>query len=280
MSEALDAYLAGLDPALVPAARARIHAEQARLAWEEPGLGAEEALRRALACLDLPEHRAQAAPAPPPPPEPELRLPWPSFLGILREPRAYAGLVYLLFCPFLGLAYATWILTGLGLALGLLVLLVGFPLLLGLLLSVRALGRLEARLVTVLLGVPVPCRAPLLPQGRGWWQRLGRLFREPSTWKSLLYLLIQAIPGSLCAALLTGALTLAFTLLALPFLSHLGTGLVSLDGYTFDPALWQRLLAGTLGALGLVGCFHLAWALGRLYGRFARALLGEFSPRS
>ena len=299
MSESLDAYLealkgalAGSDRALVQDAlfdaRNRLNRELARLSWEEPLLTSDQALAKAVTLLGTPEQAAEAyrqretlvaevlKPAPAPQ-EPER--PWPSLFGVFKDPRAYTSVLYLLLSFVTGLFAFVWVVTGLSLSLSLLVILIGFPLLLFFLGSVRALGLAEGRLVEALLDVRMPRRPPLLPEGLKWTQRLANLFKDGYTWTSLLYLLLMLPLGIMHFTLSFSSFVMSFALMAVPFAKLCGDfgGEMVVFGKVYGPdvmpPLWILVGIAFLGILALAGSLHLALAQGRLQGWLARQLL-------
>jgi len=306
MPESLDAYLAALKTALAGSDRAlvqdalyetknRVDREMARLAWEEPLLPPGEALRRVLAVLGTPTEAAETyrqrerviaealGPVPSPARTPqeteEEDRPWPSALGVFADPKAYTSVLYLLLSLPAGIFAFTWVVTGLSLSLGLLVLVIGFPLLLFFLGSFRALGLAEGRLVEALLDVRMPRRPPLLPEGQRWTERLGNLFRDGYTWTSLLYLLLHFPLGILYFTAMVVSFSLSFAFMAFPLLRIPGTldGELVWFGHSYGPAnlppMWFLLGVGVLGFLALLGSMHFALALGRAQGWLARQLL-------
>jgi len=303
MPESLDAYLealktalAGSDRALVQDAlydaRHRVNQELARLSWEEPLLPPGEGLKKALAKLGTPEEAAETyrqretlvaealGSAPPRTPEtPEEDRPWPSAFGVFAEPKAYTSVLYLLLSLPAGIFAFTWAVTGLSLSLGLLVLVIGLPLLIFFLGSFRALGLAEGRLVEALLDVRMPRRPPLLPEGLRWTERLGNLFRDGYTWTSLLYLLLHLPLGILNFIAMVFTFTLSCAFMALPLMRIPGAiqGELHLCGQIYGPGglppMWMLLGLSGLGFLGLVASLHFALALGRGQGWLARQLL-------
>ncbi len=299
MSQSLDAYLddlkgalAGSDRALVQDAlfdaRNRLNQELARLSWEEPLLPADQAMAKATALLGTPEEAAEAyrrreslvAEALKPAPIPqEPERPWPSLFGVFRDPRAYTSVLYLLLSFVTGIFAFVWVITGLSLSIGLLVILVGFPLLLFFLGSVRALGLAEGRLVEALLDVRMPRRPPLMPEGVKWTQRLANLFRDGYTWTSLLYLLLLLPLGIVHFTLTLTSFVLSFSLMAVPLAKLCGDfgGEMVVFGKVYGPdvvpPLWILVGIAFLGILALAASLHLALAQGRLQGWLARQLL-------
>jgi len=299
MPETLDAYLEALKVALAGSDRAvvqdalfdarnRLNRELGRLSWEEPLLSADQALAKAAAILGTPEQAAEAyrqretlvaEVLRPAPIAQEPERPWPSLFGVFKDPRAYTSVLYLLLSFVTGIFAFVWVTTGLSLSIGLLVILIGFPLLLVFLGSVRALGLAEGRLVEALLDVRMPRRPPLLPEGLRWTQRLANLFRDGYTWTSLLYLLLMLPLGIMHFALTFSSFVLSFALMAVPFAKLCGDfgGEMEVFGKVYGPdvmpPLWILVGIAFLGILALAASLHLALAQGRLQGWLARHLL-------
>lgn len=293
--QSLHLALAGSDPALVQDAlaetEARFRKERERLAWAEPMLSGPEAVARILASLGNPEERAETyrqrervvaealAPAPYAPPaepgeEPAPPRPWPSFFGVFLDPRAYTSLVYLLMAMFTGIFYFVWAVTGLSISLGFIILIIGLPLLVLFLGSVRALGLGEGRLVEAMLDVRMPRRPPLLPEGKTWGDRLKGLFVDSYTWKCLIYLILHLPLGILSFTFILLGLTFSLAMVAAPVGHFVQQSPILVCGsMEYDLPGWAYVLFPLGGVLGLAGTLHLALGLGRLHGAMARALL-------
>jgi hypothetical protein len=291
--------LAGSDPALIQDALSEAEGlyrhERERLAWAEPLLADAEADRKALDALGAPEARARealardrhpaAAPALPPPiPQPPAaprppeaaapEAPWPTFFGVFLAPKAYTSLLYLMLALPISIFFFAWCLTGLGLSLGLMILIIGAPLLILFLGSVRALGLGEGRLVEALLDVRMPRRPPLLPEGRGWLDRLKGLFVDSYTWKCVAYLVLHLPVTVVTFTLAVIGLAFSLGLVATPVLNGIFHEPVTLGlGEVVEVPTWILLVFPVGGILGLAGTLHLALGLGRLHGLLARVLL-------
>lgn len=284
---ALRESLADLDPALaaeaLQAARGDLEAFLEQLSWQSPGLALEETMARAEAVLGSPEAFAAKFPMEKGwplggslRPRPKDRRPpeWPGFFEILAEPRAYTSLVLLGLIFPLGIFAFTWVSTGLSLALGLLVIVLGFPLLVLVLGSFRALGLAHGRLVEALTGLPMPRRLVLLPRTPGFWKKLAALFTEGLTWRSLALLVLLLPLGITYFVFLVTGLALALSTLLLPLAHFSGAFGCELSGS--EPPLWASGGLSFLGALMLVAMLHAGLALGRFHATLSRrVLLGE-----
>jgi hypothetical protein len=173
-----------------------------------------------------------------------------------------------------GIFYFTWAVVGLSLSLGFIILIIGLPLLILFLGSVRALGLGEGRLVEAMLDVRMPRRPPLLPEGRQWVDRLKGLFVDSYTWKCLLYLILHLPLGILSFTLALSGLSVSLSLVAAPLVQLVGhMPLVVLGTQDYMLPTWVLVIFPLGGVLGLIGTLHMALGLGRLHGILARALL-------
>jgi hypothetical protein len=113
------------------------------------------------------------------------------FFGVLADPRAWGALLYLFLSLWIGIVYFTWAVVGISLSVGLLVLIVGLPLLALFLLSIRGIAFIEGRLVEALLGIRMPRRRMFSDDSTGFWTRVKNLFTQRITWTALVYCLLR-----------------------------------------------------------------------------------------
>lgn len=121
---------------------------------------------------------------------------------------AYLALVF----P-LGTLYFNLIVAGLSLALPLVILAVGVPLLVATLLLVRGLAAVERRLARYLLGTDLPSPAYPFLDGRPV-ERVKALVFDRATWRECCYLLLKFPAGVAAVVFLSTSLTVSLTLLA------------------------------------------------------------------
>jgi signal transduction histidine kinase len=104
-------------------------------------------------------------------------------------PGTWRGNVYLVVSFFMGLATFTFLVTAILLGVGLLIVWVGVPILLGTLWATRGLAALERRRAGWLLAETIPS-AYLPPHRPGILGRLHAALSDGATWKDLLWLLV------------------------------------------------------------------------------------------
>ena len=207
------------------------------------------------------------------------------FFGVVVDPRAYAALFYMLLSLATGTFYFTWVVAGASISLGLLVLVIGVPLLLLFLGSVRVLALVEGRLVESMLGQRMPRRPLYADRGKPWLQRIRAMFTDPRTWGTLLYFLAMLPLGVGYFTVAVTLLALALAFIAAPFavwtglatsgLEPGGWQLFGLHGATWGtPAeVWALPLMLLAGVLLVFVTLHLARGIGLLHGHLAKHLL-------
>ena len=195
--------------------------------------------------------------------------------GVAADPYTYGSLFYMLLAMATGTFYFSWVVTGASLSLGLMILIVGIPLLLLFLMSVRLLSLVEGRIVEVLLGVRMPRRPLYTQRDKPWLTRLKELFTDWRTWTAMGYLLLMLPLGTAYFSAAVTLLALSAGLIAAPVALALGhAGVFSLDGVVITPdSPWLWPLCFVAGVLMLFATLHLARLVGRFHGWLAKQLL-------
>lgn len=201
---------------------------------------------------------------------------YPGFFGVYADPRAWGGLVFMLISLVTGTLYFSWATAGLSTSLGLMITIIGIPVTILFLLSVRGLIFLEGRLVEALLGERMPRRPAFTDPNQGWIERLKQLLLGKSTWLGLLYMGLMLPLGVVYFSLMVSLLSVGLALVATPILVivfNLPVTTVS-DGVV----LWQlpeylTPLVAVVGVLLTTVTLHLSRWVGWAHGRFAKALL-------
>lgn len=194
--------------------------------------------------------------------------------GVVRDPRAYAALVYMILALPLGVTYFTWTVTGLSLSLSFMILIIGLPFLGLFLLSLQGLGVVEGRVVESLLGVRMPRRAVFSKRHLGWWGQLKAWLADGRTWTTMVYFLAMMVFGTVYFCVFITLLALSLGLLAAPFV-EIWIRVAEVDArtvVTWLPA-WLVWIALPAGLLNLILTLHLARWVGGGHGRMAKAML-------
>jgi len=193
------------------------------------------------------------------------------FFRIVTRGRSYLNVAYLLLAFPLGTLYFVALVTGVSLGLGLIVIVVGVPILVGTLLLVRLFVGWERAIATGMLGVrfpdPQPREAPA-----GLLDRLRALLTDTATWKGLAYLFIKFPLGIASFTVVATLFAVALAFLTAPLTYNLLS--IQIVGLWVVDSMSEAVGLSLLGLVVAVGALHackwLAWASGRL----ARALLG------
>ena len=198
------------------------------------------------------------------------------FFGVIVDPRTYGALFYMLLSLATGIIYFTVVTTGVSLSLGLMILIIGIPLLVLFLGLVRVLSLVEGRIVEVLLGERMPRRPLYTQRDKGWLERIKEMFTDGRTWTAMLYFLLMLPLG---IAYFTAVVTLLSTSLAFivaPFGYFFTNGDHGMSFGEVDlltDAPWLLPLLSVVGVVLLFATLHLARGIGKLHGLLAKHLL-------
>jgi signal transduction histidine kinase len=202
-----------------------------------------------------------------------------AFAPLFRS-RTWAETLHCLLDLPIGITTFTIVITMLSLSAGLMITLVGLPLLVATLMFGRAIGVFERARVRLLLGDELPVVAPLVPlEAHGtFWQKTCRRLSDVPAWKALAYgaLLLPWGIVTFTTVVVLWSVALGFATFPL-----YGWALPSGDGLSFgdDYALtgWGR--GGSMVGIGIVGVLllivtpRIVHALTRLSCALVRALL-------
>lgn len=196
------------------------------------------------------------------------------FFGVLTDPYAYGGLFYMLLSVVTGTFYFSWVVTGMSLSLGMLVLIIGVPLLVLFIGSVRVLALVEGRLVEGLLGERMPRRPLYADRDKPWLSRIGDMFTDLRTWATMLYLLLMLPLGIAYFTFVVTMGAVAGVIALLPLMQQFrDDGLLIFDSGEYVVSLWWLPLTLALGLLIVIVTLHIARAVGRLHGQLAKHML-------
>ncbi|HLO27695.1 MAG TPA: sensor domain-containing protein [Anaerolineales bacterium] len=199
---------------------------------------------------------------------------WSGVFNVYIDPRTWGSLLFMFITFVTGIIYFTWVVTGVSLSIGLMILIIGVPIAILFLLSVQGLALLEGRLVEALLGERMP-RRPLFAQpGLKWFERLRALVTDKHTWLSMLYMLLQMPLGIVYFTLNTVLILTAVGFLLSPLrwvLLNNPNIRIQLD-LIYLPD-WVLYLLPIGGFILLTLTMHLVRVTGWLHGRYAKWML-------
>jgi uncharacterized membrane protein len=195
------------------------------------------------------------------------------FFGVFADSRVWGAFLYLLFSLATGIIYFTWVVTGISLSAGLLVLIIGLPFTGLFILSVRGISLVEGRIVEALLGIRMPRRPQFHRRNMGLWSRFKSLVLDKHTWLSVVYMILQLPLGTIYFSVFITLIALSLSGIALPIL-QLGFNVpVNINGGSYYLAGWMLTLAVVAGILLATLTMHLAKYVGHMHGALAKTLL-------
>lgn len=196
-------------------------------------------------------------------------------IGVIRRPQTYRNLLYLVLAFPLGLLYFTVLTSGIALGIGLVITLVGIPLLLAVVVGSRYLVAFERWLADRLLDIDLSYREPLpRTEEEGLWPRIRAVLSARATWLGLVYLYARFALGLASFVLVTVSLALAFTLVTAP-LHYTDPALgLSIAGFEID-TFEEAVLSVPLGLVAGLVSLHLFNAAAWLSAQVVTVFLGE-----
>jgi uncharacterized membrane protein len=196
------------------------------------------------------------------------------FFGVFAEPGAWGALLYLVLAMITGIFYFTWVVTGISLSCGLIILIIGLPIAGLFLLSVRGIALVEGRLVEALLGVRMPRRPRYSEKNAGIWQRFKNMLGDKHTWFSMIYMLLQLPLGIFYFTVMITLVSIALSFIFWPIASLVtGQPAFVISSQEYYATGWLIPIGIVAGGLLLTATMHLAKALGKGHGSLAKALL-------
>ena len=208
------------------------------------------------------------------------------FFGVIADPQSYLNIVYLLLGLPLGIAYFVFLVTGISVGFGLVVIWVGVPILVLVLLGSWAMCQLERVLAICLLKEDIP---PVAHTGQpeadgpslsteerllvGAWRRLKGHLSSRLTWTGMSYLFLRFPLGIATFTIAVTLIAVAGALLGAPAYYWVGEG-IELEIWRVD-VLWEALMLTLVGIPAVFVALHLMNATAFLSGRLARVMLSK-----
>ena len=219
-----------------------------------------------------------AAPLPPSPPAvaavPDTRNIFAKFFGVFAEGRTWGAFFYLMLAMFTGIAYFTWAVTGVSLSVGLIVIIIGVPILFLFMMSFRGIALLEGRLVEALLGVRMPRRPLFTRKDLGFWGKVKNLFLDGYTWTALIYMIVQMFLGIIYFSVFISLFAASLWLVFYPIIGlATNTPAFVIGDYGYFFSGWVIPLGIIGGVLLLTATMHLIKYTGKLHGAWAKLML-------
>ena len=162
-----------------------------------------------------------------------------------------------------------FLVTGISVGVGLVVVWVGIPILLVVAGAWWLFGAFERLQAHYLLGATVPQAPREWERVDGIWGKLRAHFGSGATWMDLLYLFAKLVFGTISFTLLVVAVSMVGWFLAIPFFAVFDVPIVN---GTWVPPLWFGILAVPLGILTFFVSLHVLNGWGWVCARWAEVM--------
>ena len=208
------------------------------------------------------------------------------FFGVIAKPQSYINILYLLLGLPLGIAYFVFLVTGVSVGAGLIIIWVGVPILALVLAGSWAMCEFERILAVRLLKEEIPRTI----RGRstvtvdqtlssverlfvGTWRRFKSHLADRLTWTSILYLFLKFPVGIASFTITVTLVTVAGALLGAPTYYWVDDGIEL--GIRQVDMVWEALILTLIGIPAVFIALHLMNGMAFLSGRLARVMLGQ-----
>jgi hypothetical protein len=196
-------------------------------------------------------------------------------IGVYANPQTYLNLLYLIFAFPLGLFYFVFFVTGFSLGIGLIILWIGLILLVGVLAASWGFTALERQMAISLLRIQIPPMSQPLPGGMSFWEKVKYYFKNPVTWKGLLFLLLKFPIGLVTFIVTVVGISLSLGLMSAPILYRFAQIRI---GIWQIHTLPEAIVCLVFGFLFLTIYLHFNNLIAGVLGKFAQVMLGLSQP--
>jgi hypothetical protein len=198
-------------------------------------------------------------------------------LSAYSDRRTYGSVVYSLLGLPLGIFGFVVLVTGFATGVGLLITLIGIPILVATLLFVHAIAAVERRLAWSLLEAEMPRVPQVEPRSSGYfWQRLRELTTGRRTWREGGFVLLRLPLGIVGFTIVVTIISLMFGGFVMPVLVALGIE-NQVGTWTVD-TIPESLLYLPVSVVYLLVGPRILLGWGQVSGRIATSFLGVVEP--
>ena len=205
--------------------------------------------------------------------------------GVVADPQSYLNIFYLLLAFPLGIAYFVFLVSGISVGAGLIIIWVGVPILALVLAGSWAICEFERVVAVSLLKEDIPHatreRTTVANDNNlssverlfvGAWRRFKSHLSNRLTWTGILYLFLKFPMGIASFVMVVVLVAVTGALLGSPFYYWVDDG-IELGAWQVD-AIWEALILMIAGVPLLFISLHLMNGVAFLSGRLARVMLG------
>jgi hypothetical protein len=173
-----------------------------------------------------------------------------------------------------GIIYFTWTVTGISVGASMIFLIIGIPIIILFLYSIRGIAFVEGRIVEAILGERMPRRSKYTNKDTKLWDRIKDLLTDRTTWLGMLYMILQLPLGIIYFTLMVTLIATSISLIFAPIVQLLmNINIINIDGYYYYPPDWTLPLITIVGMLLITLTMHFAKFIGKIHGRWAKLLL-------
>jgi len=209
-----------------------------------------------------------------------------SIFGVIIEPRTYANIGYTLIAFPLGLTYFIFLVTGISVGFGTIVIWIGLPILILVIAASWAMAAFERRLTILMLGEeigPMSSETPVPTDSgwRGYWRKFRIHLSNPVTWTSMLYLLVKFPVGTFTFSATIALLASSIGMILVPMFYKISDSAVfnrwDWTVFTFwsIDSVGEAWLVAIAGIALLFVSLHLINGMAKWSGQLAQATLGK-----
>lgn len=197
------------------------------------------------------------------------------FFGVVTQSRTWRSVGYLLLAFPLGIFYFVFLVTGFSLGFGLLITLMGIPILVGMVAASYGLGEFERLTTNQLLETSI-AHTERISLAEGFWTKLKELVVSSETWKRVFYLLLKFPFGIVGFVFVVVGFSM-FALVLAPLVYQQDWYNPNIGTIWEVDEVWEAIVVAVIGvALGFV-FLHLINGTARIWALIAQALLGPTS---
>lgn len=202
--------------------------------------------------------------------------------GVIARGQTYLNLVYVFLAFPLGLFYFVFLVTGLSVGIGTVIIWIGLLILMLMLGAWWLFILFERQLAIGLLQVKMdPIETPKTKEARTFWKKIGAYLSNPTTWKGLLYLFLKFPLGTVYFCVLVTFVAITLSFLGAPFyytFAHPEIYFAPTYYWTVD-TLGKAMALFVAGVPMLFITLHLVNGMAWISGWMSKVLLGNPSSK-
>lgn len=195
---------------------------------------------------------------------------------MIKEAKTWRSVGYLLLAFPLGIFYFVFLVTGFSLGFGLLITLIGVPILVGVIAASYGMGEFERLISNQLLETSID-RTERISRAEGFWQKLKELLVSSETWKRVFYLFLK-FPFGIVGLVFVSVGAALFGQIIAPLVYEQDWYNPSIGTIWEIDQIWEAIVVAIIGVLLGFVFLHVINGTARIWSHIADALLGPSHP--